>query len=379
MIRRTLFESLRNSLKNGKVIILTGPRQVGKTTLLKEIQNAFEGNSIWLNCDEPDVRQQLTNVTSTQLRMLIGKADLVLIDEAQRVKNIGLTLKLLIDNFQDKKVIVTGSSALELANEIQEPLTGRKIDFNLLPFSTEELVNHTTTLEEKRLLEHRLIYGHYPEVVLNEGNEETILRNICDSYLYKDIFSYQDVRKAEVISSLLEALALQMGSEVSYQELSRLLKIDQATVTRYIDLLEKSFVVFRLRALSRNVRNEIGKSRKIYFYDNGIRNALIRNYQPLNLRNDKGALWENFLVNERLKWLRYHQKQVNQFFWRTTQQQEIDYIEESNGAFALFEFKFSANQRVKFSQTFLQNYQVSSTALIHTDNYLDFVMEQELQ
>jgi uncharacterized protein len=374
MIQRILFETLKNKLKNGKAIILIGPRQVGKTTLLKKIQESFEGNSIWLNCDEPDIRQKLTNVTSTQLRALVGKADLVLIDEAQRVKNIGLTLKLLVDNFPEKKVIVTGSSALELSNEIQEPLTGRKFEFNLLPFSTEELANHTSVLEEKRLLEHRLIYGQYPEVVLNEGDEESILRNICDSYLYKDIFSYQDVRKAEVISSLLEALALQMGSEVSYQELAQLLKIDQGTVTRYIDLLEKSFVVFRLRALSRNVRNEIAKSRKIYFYDNGIRNALIRNYQPLALRNDKGALWENYLVNERIKLLKYHQKQVNQYFWRTNQQQEIDYIEEENGAFALYEFKFSPNARVKFSQTFLQNYNVTKTETVHTENYFDFVM-----
>jgi uncharacterized protein len=374
MIQRILFETLKNKLKNGKAIILIGPRQVGKTTLLKKIQESFEGNSIWLNCDEPDIRQKLTNVTSTQLRALVGKADLVLIDEAQRVKNIGLTLKLLVDNFPEKKVIVTGSSALELSNEIQEPLTGRKFEFNLLPFSTEELANHTSVLEEKRLLEHRLIYGQYPEVVLNEGDEESILRNICDSYLYKDIFSYQDVRKAEVISSLLEALALQMGSEVSYQELAQLLKIDQGTVTRYIDLLEKSFVVFRLRAFSRNVRNEIAKSRKIYFYDNGIRNALIRNYQPLALRNDKGALWENYLVNERIKLLKYHQKQVNQYFWRTNQQQEIDYIEEENGAFALYEFKFSPNARVKFSQTFLQNYNVTKTETVHTENYFDFVM-----
>jgi uncharacterized protein len=373
MIERTALTTLQKYLKSGKILILTGPRQVGKTTLLQEIQRNFEGKTIWLNCDEPDIRQQLTNVTSTQLRVLVGNADLVLIDEAQRVKNIGLTLKLLIDNFPQKKVIVTGSSALELANEIQEPLTGRKFDFNLLPFSTEELVQHNGIIEEKRLLEHRLIYGQYPEVVLNEGNEETILRNICDSYLYKDIFSYQDIRKSEVISALLEALALQMGSEVSYHELSKLLKIDQATVTRYIDLLEKSFVVFRLRALSRNVRNEIGKSRKIYFYDNGIRNALIKNYQPLNLRNDKGALWENYLVNERLKLLKYHQKQVNSFFWRTTQQQEIDYIEESNGQFAAYEFKFSSDKKAKFPQTFLNNYPISVAETIHTENYLDFV------
>jgi predicted AAA+ superfamily ATPase len=223
-------------------------------------------------------------------------------------------------------------------------------------------------------MEHRLIYGMYPEVILNVGDEALVLRNICDSYLYKDIFAYQDVRKSEVVASLLEALALQVGSEVSYQELAMLLKIDQATVIRYIDLLEKSFVVFRLRALSRNVRNEIAKSRKIYFYDNGIRNALIKNYQPLSLRSDTGVLWENFLVSERKKHLIYNEKQVNTFFWRTTQQQEIDYIEESSGMFDAFEFKWSEHKKVKFPITFTNNYPIHEKKLINPSNYLEFVV-----
>lgn len=374
MIQRSLMPHLQQRLKKGKAVILTGPRQVGKTTLLRAIQQQYEGKTIWLNCDEPDVRQQLTNATSTEIKALLGNADLVLIDEAQRVKNIGLTLKLLVDNLPERQVIVTGSSALELANEIQEPLTGRKFDFHLYPLSVEELVNYSGALEEKRLLERRLIYGQYPEVVLNQGEEDILLRNICDSYLYKDIFTYQDVRKAEVIQALLEALALQVGSEVSYQELAQLLKIDQATVVRYIDLLEKAFVVFRLRALNRNVRNEIAKSRKIYFYDNGIRNALIKNYQPLNLRADTGALWENFLVSERLKNLHYAQKQVNSFFWRTAQQQEIDYVEEENGQFKAYEFKWNPLQKAKFSRTFTENYPVLSTAVINSANYLEFVL-----
>jgi uncharacterized protein len=374
MIPRQLFPILAERVKKGKVLVLTGPRQVGKTTLLKALQTSFTEKTLWLNCDEPDIRKYLTDVTSTQLNMLIGNADIILIDEAQRVKNIGLTLKLLVDNFPDKKVIVTGSSALELSNEVNEPLTGRKFEYNLLPISAGEMVNHSNILEEKRLVEHRLIYGMYPEVILNVGDEAITLRNICDSYLYKDIFAYQDVRKSEVIASLLEALALQVGSEVSYQELAMLLKIDQATVIRYIDLLEKSFVVFRLRALSRNVRNEIAKSRKIYFYDNGIRNALIKNYQPLPLRSDVGALWENFLVSERKKYLIYHEKQVNTFFWRTTQQQEIDYIEESSGMFDAFEFKWSEHKKVKFPLTFTNNYSIHETKLINPGNYLEFVV-----
>ena len=373
MIPRQLFSILAGRVKKGKVIVLTGPRQVGKTTLLKALQVSFTEKTLWLNCDEPDIRKYLTDVTSTQLNMLIGNAEIILIDEAQRVKNIGLTLKLLVDNFPDKKVIVTGSSALELSNEVNEPLTGRKFEYNLLPISVGEMVNYTNILEEKRLMEHRLIYGMYPEVILNVGDEAITLRNICDSYLYKDIFAYQDVRKSEVIASLLEALALQVGSEVSYQELAMLLKIDQATVIRYIDLLEKSFVVFRLRALSRNVRNEIAKSRKIYFYDNGIRNALIKNYQPLSLRSDTGALWENFLVSERKKYLIYNEKQVNTFFWRTTQQQEIDYIEESSGTFDAFEFKWSEHKKVKFPLTFTNNYPIHETMLINPNNYLGFV------
>ncbi|MFN8346520.1 MAG: ATP-binding protein [Spirosomataceae bacterium] len=374
MIQRRLMPLLQQRLKKGKAVILTGPRQVGKTTLLRAIQQQYEGKTVWLNCDEPDIRQQLTNPTSTEIKSLLGNAELVLIDEAQRVKNIGLTLKLLVDSLPDRQVLVTGSSALELANEIQEPLTGRKFDFHLFPFSTEELVNHNSALEEKRLLERRLIYGQYPEVVLNPGEEDILLRNICDSYLYKDIFTYQDVRKAEVIQALLEALALQVGSEVSYHELALLLKIDQATVVRYIDLLEKAFVVFRLRALNRNVRNEIAKSRKIYFYDNGIRNALIKNYNPLNLRTDTGALWENFLVSERLKCLHYAQKQVNSFFWRTSQRQEIDYVEEENGKFNAYEFKWNPVQKAKFSLTFTENYSVASTAVINSANYLEFVL-----
>lgn len=374
MIPRQLFPILAERVKKGKVLMLTGPRQVGKTTILRALQASFTEKTLWLNCDEPDVRKYLTDVTSTQLNTLISNAEIILIDEAQRVKNIGLTLKLLVDNFPDKKVIVTGSSVLELSNEVNEPLTGRKFEYNLLPISVGEMVDYTNVLEENRLMEHRLIYGMYPEVILNVGDEAITLRNICDSYLYKDIFAYQDVRKSEVIASLLEALALQVGSEVSYQELAMLLKIDQATVIRYIDLLEKSFVVFRLRALSRNVRNEIAKSRKIYFYDNGIRNALIKNYQPLSLRSDVGALWGNFLVSERKKYLIYNEKQVNTFFWRTTQQQKIDYLEESSGMFDAFEFKWSEHKKVKFPITFTNNYPIHEAKLINPSNYLEFVV-----
>jgi len=304
---------------------------------------------------------------------LIGNAELILVDEAQRIKDIGITLKLLIDNFPEKQVIVTGSSALELSNSINEPLTGRKFEYKMFPFSFQELVSANSLLIENRLLEHRMIYGLYPDVVNNQGNEREILTNIVSSYLYKDIFEFQDIRKPEIIEKLLQALALQIGSEVSFNELSNLLGIDTATVQRYINLLEKSYILFHLRSFSRNVRNELKKSTKIYFYDNGVRNALISNYNPLAIRNDLGALWENFLISERYKRNNYQSNYANFYFWRTTQQQEIDYIEERDGQLNCYEFKWNANKKTSLSTTFSNNYQNSSFKIINPENFMDFI------
>lgn len=373
MIKRRLKQLIIPRLFKGKAIVLTGPRQVGKTTLLRMMMAETDKKTLFWNCDEPDIRQKLSNPTSTQLQADTAQADLVLIDEAQRVQNIGITLKLLIDNFPEKQIIVTGSSALQLSNSINEPLTGRKYEYNMLPFSSEELIDDHSDTEEKRLLERRMVYGMYPEVVNLPGDERETLSNLVNSYLYKDVFAFQDVRKPEIIEQLLQALALQMGSEVSFNELSKLLGLNSQTVQRYIDLLEKSYILFHLRSFSRNLRNELKKSRKIYFYDNGVRNAILGDFKPLQLRQDAGALWENFLVSERLKHNSYSLFYGKNYFWRTQQQQEVDYIEDIDGVLHTYEFKWSTAKQPKLTETFAHNYPEHTFTVVNPDNYQDFV------
>lgn len=373
MIKRRLKQLIIPRLFKGKAIVLTGPRQVGKTTLLRMLMAETDEKTLFWNCDEPDIRQKLSNPTSTQLQADTAQADLVLIDEAQRVQNIGITLKLLIDNFPEKQIIVTGSSALQLSNSINEPLTGRKYEYNMLPFSSEELIDDHSDTEEKRLLERRMVYGMYPEVVNLPGDERETLSNLVNSYLYKDVFAFQDVRKPEIIEQLLQALALQMGSEVSFNELSKLLGLNSQTVQRYIDLLEKSYILFHLRSFSRNLRNELKKSRKIYFYDNGVRNAILGDFKPLQLRQDAGALWENFLVSERLKHNSYSLFYGKNYFWRTQQQQEVDYIEDIDGVLHTYEFKWSKAKQPKLTETFAHNYPEHTFTVVNPDNYQDFV------
>eukprot|EP01035_Chromulina_nebulosa_P040785 gene40785-55132_t len=341
-VERQLLAQMEQRLKGNKAIILLGPRQVGKTTLINQLAEKTGGETLWLNGDEADVREALTNTTSTKLRALIGKNTLVIIDEAQRVENIGLCLKLITDNIKGVKVIASGSSSFDLANKINEPLTGRKWEFTLFPLSYNEMCQHHGLLDENRLLEHRLVYGYYPDVVTNPGDEQEILKQLSDSYLYKDILTWENIQKPERLEKLVQALAFQVGSEVSYNELGQQTGLDNETVERYIHLLEKAFIVFRLPSFSRNLRNELKKSRKIYFYDNGLRNAVIKQFNALAFRNDVGALWENFLVTERMKTLEYQRVFANRYFWRTHAQQEIDYIEERGGQLHAYEFKWNA-------------------------------------
>ena len=378
MIERALLKQIQNQLFKRKVIIIIGPRQSGKTTLLYIVKDKYTNETLYLNCDEPNVRNRLLNASSKELKNLIGKSKLILLDEVQRVKNIGLTLKLMADQIPDIQIIATGSSAFELTNEINEPLTGRKFEYILLPISTSEMIEKTNNFEEESHINLRLIYGMYPDVINNPGEEQAILNNLAGSYLYKDIFAFQDLRRPEILERLLESLALQMGSEVSYNELAKSVGVDQLTIQRYIVLLEKTFVVFRLRSFSRNRRNELKKSRKIYFYDNGIRNAIIGNFSPIDLRNDIGYLWENFLISERLKVHYNSGNSVKKYFWRTIQQQEIDYIEEFNNMLYAYEFKWNPLRDFKFSTSFVNSYPNCKMKVITKENYLNFLATQEI-
>jgi uncharacterized protein len=373
MIVRKLQKIIEGNLYKGKAIIITGPRQVGKTTLLRQIIENSDNSILFLNCDDPEVRVSLTEVNTRELKLLLGNKRLVLIDEAQRVNNIGSSLKLIIDNFHDVQLIVTGSSSLEMGNALNEPLTGRKYEYNLFPVSTAELIDNKGFLAERQMLENRLIYGSYPDIINNQEESQELLFNITNSYLFKDILSLEDIRKPALLEKITTALALQLGQEVSYNEIAQLTGSDFKTVDKYIDLLEKTFVVFRLPALQRNMRNELKKSRKIYFYDNGIRNAIIRSFNPLELRQDAGALWENYFVSEKLKSIHYNRSLAKLYFWRTTQQQEIDLIEEKNAKFDLFEIKWNEKRKVKFPTSFLNAYSVGQMSIVTPENYYEFV------
>lgn len=373
MINREIQSSIESKLFKGKLLIIYGARQVGKTTLIKKIGEKFDDKTVYLNCDEPDIREILTDATSTKLKNLIGQHTLILIDEAQRVKNIGITLKLFADQIKDVQVIATGSSAFELSNVINEPLTGRKYEYHLYPISMRELSKSSGWLEANRLLEERIIYGMYPEIIINQTEKKTLLKEITRSYLFKDILSYEGIRKPEILEKLIIALAAQIGSEVSYNELSNTVGIDKDTITKYIDILEKAFIVFRLNPFSKNLRTEITKMRKVYFYDTGVRNALISNFNNLETRNDKGALWENFLISERLKMNAAFNRDAKTYFWRTSQQQEIDYVEDIEGRLYAYEFTYSEKKKKQISKTFLNAYETKSDEIINKENYLRFL------
>lgn len=379
MIPRTVDELLINRMFQGKALVLIGARQVGKTTLVNNVIDDMgkRDATLMLNGDEPDIRAILGDINSSELKRLIGNHSIVVIDEAQRINNVGLTIKLLVDNWPDIQVIATGSSSLEIAGALNEPLTGRKYEYNLYPLSVEELIDHFGYLEEKRALEQRLLFGSYPEVVTNDDHAEELLKNLGSSYLYKDVLTLHDVRHPDRLDKLIRALALQIGQMVSYNELSQVSGLDKETVERYIQLLEQAYVLYRLPSFSRNIRNELKKSRKIYFYDTGIRNAVLGNFTPIANRNDKGHIWENYLLSERIKQLANHNLTARQYFWRTSQQQEIDYVEEREGKLHAYEFKFSSTQKANISKTFTRNYPGANIQLINKDNYINFLTELE--
>lgn len=368
---------LHGRLDQGKALILLGARQVGKTTLVRLLLEETGREALWLNGDEPDVRALLSEATSARLRSIIGPHDLVVIDEAQRIPNVGLTVKLLADELPEVQVIATGSSSLEVSDELAEPLTGRKFTFPLFPLSFGELTRHHGLLEETRQTEQRLVFGMYPEIVTHPQDAAPRLKELASSYLYQDILALDEIRKPALLDKLLRALALQVGSEVSYNELGRTVGADNQTITRYVDLLEKVFVVFKLPAFSRNVRNEIKKGKKIYFWDNGIRNAVIGNLNPLSARSDVGPLWENFVISERIKRLGNEGRsaEVRSHFWRTTQQQEIDYVEERAGQLGAWEIKWSPPRSARFPSTFTKAYPESETAVVHRENLDTFLLE----
>lgn len=374
MINRKIEKNIVENLFKGKVIIIYGARQVGKTTLVKKIADDYKSQSGYFNCDLISVQDALSIPEANRIKNFLGDHNIIILDEAQRIKNIGLILKILIDTYPELQIIATGSSSFDLANEINEPLTGRKIVFNLFPLSVEEIMGDNGFLYIDSKLEKILRYGTYPDVFFSEDKEAASkLEEIASSYLFKDILSFDKIKKSSIIVKLLQLLALQVGSEVSYNELASKLGINRITVEKYIDILEQCFILFRINSFSRNLRNEISKSIKIYFYDLGVRNILIKNLNPLDIRNDAGFLWENFCILERIKRNKYNNIFANYYFWRTYDQKEIDFIEERDGKLFAYEFKLN-REHSKAPSIFLETYKNSQYQTINRENYYKFLM-----
>ncbi len=359
-------------MSDTKALIVLGPRQVGKTTLLQAVAVGMP-NVLWLTGDDPDTKALFDGATSTRLKALLEGHELLVIDEAQRIPDIGLKIKLITDHVPGTKVIATGSSSLELAHHTREALTGRKWEYRMLPLSYSELANHFGRIVERRMLHHRLVYGAYPEVVVHPGDAQDVLIQLADSYLFKDILWLESIKRPDALVRLVQAIAFQLGNEVSLNELSRTTGMDVKTVDKYLSILEQAFVVFRMGSFSRNLRSELNQARKIYFYDNGIRNAVIRQFQPVGNRPDVGALWENFLMAERQKMMAYGQLTANSWFWRTHRQAELDLLEESDGQLKAFEFKWNPSQKVKLPKAFSEAYPSATFQVVHPDNFEEFL------
>lgn len=374
MIRRTIQKRIEDRLFKGKIIILYGARRVGKTTLAKSIIENYE-NSRYINCELLQNKTALETSNSDLLKTFLGNYHLIVLDEAQHIKNIGLILKILVDTFPEMQIIATGSSGFELGQKVSEPLTGRARRFMLHPFSFNELQDHTDTITLHARLENLLRFGLYPEVY-NQPENEAIeqLYEIANNYLFKDVLQFERLKRSDLLMNLLQAIALQLGSETSYNELSNMLGVSVHTIKRYIDLLAKTFVIFRLPSYSRNPRKEISKSQKIYFWDIGIRNALIENFNRLTLRNDAGAIWENFCIAERIKANKNAGKYAKTYFWRTYQKNEIDYLEEKDGKISAYEFKYNPRKKTPQPTAFLKQYPDAEYKVINNENFMyDFL------
>lgn len=376
-ILRQIEKDILNDFFKGKIILILGARQVGKSTLIKLLPLKNK-EILWLDGENADVQLLFQNPNSQRLKQITGQANVVVIDEAQKINNIGSILKLFADYHKDIQVIASGSSAFELKNELNEPLTGRKFEHYLFPISFSEMVKHTTMVAEIRNLPMRLIYGYYPEIVTHTENPERLLRFLSDSYLYKDIFLFKGVKRPEKMLELLKLLAWQIGSETNYNELSKTLKIDNQTIESYINLLEMAFVIYKLPCYHTNQRNELKKSKKIYFNDLGIRNAIINDFRPVEVRNDIGALFENFMINELTKQNHYQQKNANFYFWRNTEQKEIDLIIEKNNHLHAFEFKWNPNKKAKLSKSFTNNYKNYTFYESNNQNFFEYINEEFL-
>lgn len=372
-ITRQIAKEIQNDCFKGKVILLLGARQVGKSTLIKMLPFDKQIETLWLDGENADVHLLLENANSERLKQIAGNHKVIVIDEAQKINAIGSILKLFSDYHKDIQVIASGSSSFELRNSLNEPLTGRKFEFNLYPISFQEMVNHTNLLMEIRQLPQRLRYGYYPEIVTGIGNEERLLKFLSESYLYKDIFLFKGIKKPEKILELLKLLAWQIGSEVNYNELSKTLKIDNQTIESYVNMLEQAFVIYKLNAFNTNQRKELKKSKKIYFNDLGIRNALINDFRPIEIRNDNGVLFENFVINEFRKQNEYQQVYANLYFWRTTDQKEIDLVIEKNGILHTFEIKWNPNKKAFLTKSFSNIYPNYTFDVINNTNFFEFV------
>jgi predicted AAA+ superfamily ATPase len=372
MIHRLLQKSLEEQLFKGKAILLTGARQTGKTHLVKNIVQHYEG--AYYNCEIQEVKDLLESTSISTLARLVPKSKLVVFDEAQDIDDIGKKLKILHDEVDGLQIIATGSSSFDLLNKAAEPLTGRSREYLLYPLSLQEIMDDAGIVHATGQIADLLIFGAYPEVYTAESIDDKIeaLTNISNNYLYKDTLKYEDVKKPFVFKKLLTILALQVGSEVSLNKLSNEVNVSIQTVEKYLDILEKNFIIFSLMSFSRNIAKEISKSRKYYFYDLGIRNSIINNFNQVALRQDTGQLWENFCMLERKKYNQYARLQKNLYFWRTYDQQEIDLIEEFGGSLFTFEFKYNA-EKAKFPKIFSDTYQGSTFKLINQKNVFELL------